>query len=68
MRGNAVDRLVPYDFPEPIRLFCPKLEAAFRRKLLSGIAKTRADWKAFIADDARSRGEGEGLHVFQRSA
>ncbi len=44
--------LVAYDFPEATHDFYPELEAAFHRKLLAGIAKPPANWKAFIAETA----------------
>jgi ABC-type glycerol-3-phosphate transport system substrate-binding protein len=51
--AKAEHRLVAYDFPESIHTFYPELEAAFHRKLLSGIANPPADWKAFIAETAK---------------
>jgi ABC-type glycerol-3-phosphate transport system substrate-binding protein len=44
--------LVAYDFPEATFAFYPELEAAYHRKLLSGISKPPASWKAFIAETA----------------
>jgi ABC-type glycerol-3-phosphate transport system substrate-binding protein len=44
--------LVAYDFPEATHAFYPELEAAFHRKLLGGISKPPANWKAFIAETA----------------
>ncbi len=51
--AKAGHKLVAYDFPESIHSFYPELEAAFHRKLLSGISNPPADWKAFIAETAR---------------
>jgi multiple sugar transport system substrate-binding protein len=51
--AKAEARLVAYDFPESIHAFYPELEAAFHRKLLSGIANPPADWKPFIAETAK---------------
>jgi multiple sugar transport system substrate-binding protein len=51
--AKAEHRLVAYDFPESIHSFYPELEAAFHRKLLSGISNPPADWKAFIAETAK---------------
>jgi multiple sugar transport system substrate-binding protein len=51
--AKAEHKLVAYDFPESIHTFYPELEAAFHRKLLSGIANPPADWKAFIAETAK---------------
>jgi multiple sugar transport system substrate-binding protein len=51
--AKAEHQLVAYDFPESIHTFYPELEAAFHRKLLSGIASPPADWKAFIAETAK---------------
>jgi multiple sugar transport system substrate-binding protein len=51
--AKAEHRLVAYDFPESVHTFYPELEAAFHRKLLSGIASPPADWKAFIAETAK---------------
>lgn len=51
--AKAEHRLVAYDFPESIHSFYPELEAAFHRKLLSGIANPPADWKGFIAETAK---------------
>ena len=45
-------QLAAYDFPEATHTFYPELEAAFHRKLLSGISKPPANWKAFIAETA----------------
>jgi multiple sugar transport system substrate-binding protein len=44
--------LTSYDFPEAKHLFYPELEAAYHRKLLSGISKPPSNWKAFIAETA----------------
>jgi multiple sugar transport system substrate-binding protein len=44
--------LVAYDFPEATFAFYPELEAAYHRKLLTGISKPPANWKAFIAETA----------------
>ena len=44
--------LVSYDFPEAKHAFYPELEAAFHRKLLTGISKPPANWKTFIAETA----------------
>lgn len=55
--AKAEHRLVAYDFPESIHPFYPELEAAFHRKLLSGIANPPADWKAFIAETAKEMRE-----------
>lgn len=55
--AKAEHRLVAYDFPESIHTFYPELEAAFHRKLLSGIASPPADWKAFIAETAKEMRE-----------
>jgi ABC-type glycerol-3-phosphate transport system substrate-binding protein len=45
-------QLAAYDFPEATHAFYPELEAAFHRKLLSGISRPPANWKAFIAETA----------------
>lgn len=50
--AKAEHRLSAYDFPEGVLPWYPELEAAFHRKLLSGIASPPADWKAFIAEAA----------------
>ena len=50
--AKAEHRLVAYDFPESVHAFYPELEAAFHRKLLSGISNPPADWQAFIAETA----------------
>jgi ABC-type glycerol-3-phosphate transport system substrate-binding protein len=55
--AKAEHRLVAYDFPESIHTFYPELEAAFHRKLLSGIANPPADWKPFIAETAKEMRE-----------
>lgn len=55
--AKAEHRLVAYDFPESVHTFYPELEAAFHRKLLSGIANPPADWKAFIAETAKEMRE-----------
>jgi ABC-type glycerol-3-phosphate transport system substrate-binding protein len=44
--------LAAYDFPEATHPFYPELEAAYHRKLLSGIGKPPGNWKAFIAETA----------------
>jgi multiple sugar transport system substrate-binding protein len=51
--AKAEHRLAAYDFPESVHTFYPELEAAFHRKLLSGIANPPGDWKAFIAETAK---------------
>lgn len=51
--AKAQAPLVAYDFPESIHAFYPELEAAYHRKLLSGIANPPADWKPFIAETAK---------------
>jgi multiple sugar transport system substrate-binding protein len=50
--AKAEHRLVAYDFPESVHTWYPELEAAFHRKLLSGITNPPADWKPFIAETA----------------
>ncbi|MCA3563018.1 MAG: extracellular solute-binding protein [Methylocystis sp.] len=55
--AKAGHKLVAYDFPESIHSFYPELEAAFHRKLLSGISNPPADWKAFIAETAKEMRE-----------
>jgi ABC-type glycerol-3-phosphate transport system substrate-binding protein len=45
-------RLTAYDFPESVVAYYPELEAAYHRKLLSGITNPPADWKAFIRETA----------------
>jgi multiple sugar transport system substrate-binding protein len=55
--AKAEARLAAYDFPESIHAFYPELEAAFHRKLLSGISNPPADWKAFIAATAKEMRE-----------
>jgi multiple sugar transport system substrate-binding protein len=55
--ARANHRLAAYDFPESIHTFYPELEAAFHRKLLSGIANPPRDWKPFIAETAREMRE-----------
>jgi ABC-type glycerol-3-phosphate transport system substrate-binding protein len=44
--------LAAYDFPESVHPFYAELEAAYHRKLLSGITNPPADWKVFIAETA----------------
>jgi ABC-type glycerol-3-phosphate transport system substrate-binding protein len=44
--------LAAYDFPEATHAFYPELEAAYHRKLMSGIGKPPGNWKAFIAETA----------------
>ncbi|MDQ2083600.1 extracellular solute-binding protein [Xanthobacteraceae bacterium Astr-EGSB] len=51
--AKAEGRLVAYDFPESVHAFYPELEAAYHRKLMSGIANPPADWKPFIAETAK---------------
>jgi len=55
--AKAESRLAAYDFPESIHAFYPELEAAFHRKLLTGIASPPADWKPFIAETAKEMRE-----------
>ena len=55
--ARAEHRLAAYDFPESVHTFYPELEAAFHRKLLSGIANPPRDWKPFIAETAREMRE-----------
>ena len=55
--AKAEAPLIAYDFPEAVHPFYPELEAAFHKKLLSGIAKPPADWKPFIAETAREMRE-----------
>lgn len=51
--AKAEAPLIAYDFPESIHTFYPELEAAFHKKLLSGIANPPADFKPFIAETAK---------------
>lgn len=55
--AKAEAPLIAYDFPEAVHPFYPELEAAFHKKLLSGIAKPPADWKPFIAETAKEMRE-----------
>lgn len=55
--AKAEAPLIAYDFPESVHTFYPELEAAFHKKLLSGIANPPADWKPFIADTAKEMRE-----------
>ncbi len=55
--AKAEARLAAYDFPESIHTFYPELEAAFHKKLLSGIANPPADFKPFIAEAAKEMRE-----------
>ena len=55
--AKAQARLVAYDFPESVHAFYPELEAAYHRKLLSGITNPPADWKAFITETAKEMRE-----------
>lgn len=50
--AKPTGELYAYDFPESVLIYYPELEAAFHRKLLSGIANPPADWKPFIAETA----------------
>jgi len=50
--ARAEHRLVAYDFPESVHTFYPELEAAFHRKLMTGIASPPKDWKVFIKETA----------------
>jgi multiple sugar transport system substrate-binding protein len=49
--------LIAYDFPEATHAFYPELEAAYHRKLLTGMAKPPANWKAFITETANEMRE-----------
>ncbi len=49
--------LVAYDFPEATFAFYPELEAAYHRKLMSGISKPPANWKTFITETANEMRE-----------
>ncbi len=51
--AKAEAPLIAYDFPESVHTFYPELEAAFHKKLLSGISSPPADWKPFIAETAK---------------
>ncbi len=55
--AKAQSRLVAYDFPEATHSFYPELEAAFHRKLLTGLANPPKDWKPFIAETAKEMRE-----------
>lgn len=55
--AKAEAPLIAYDFPEAVHSFYPELEAAFHKKLLSGIANPPADWKPFIAETAKEMRE-----------
>jgi multiple sugar transport system substrate-binding protein len=55
--AKAEAPLIAYDFPEAVHPFYPELEAAFHKKLLSGIASPPADWKPFIAETAKEMRE-----------
>jgi ABC-type glycerol-3-phosphate transport system substrate-binding protein len=55
--AKAEAPLIAYDFPESIHAFYPELEAAFHKKLLSGISSPPADWKPFIAETAKEMRE-----------
>jgi multiple sugar transport system substrate-binding protein len=58
--AKAQHALVAYDFPESIHAFYPELEAAYHRKLMSGITAPPSDWKAFIAETAKEMRELAG--------
>ncbi|TAD88719.1 MAG: extracellular solute-binding protein [Alphaproteobacteria bacterium] len=57
--ARAQHRLVPSDFPEATHAWYPELEAAFHRRLLTGIANPPAngDWSAFITATAQEMRE-----------
>lgn len=55
--AKAEAKLIAYDFPESIHAFYPELEAAYHKKLLSGIANPPSDWKPFIAETAKDMRE-----------
>lgn len=55
--AKAQSRLVAYDFPEATHSFYPELEAAFHRKLLTGLANPPKGWKPFIAETAKEMRE-----------
>jgi ABC-type glycerol-3-phosphate transport system substrate-binding protein len=51
--AKADHRLAAYDFPESIHPWYPELEAAFHRRLLTGVASPPRDMQAFIDETAQ---------------